>query len=70
MSDQQIHGAAFLLLGIAALILSAGVAWALSRASRAQLVESAWLFVGFGLLLLIAGIVLSWFGISTLMEGQ
>jgi protein-S-isoprenylcysteine O-methyltransferase Ste14 len=63
------HGATLLLLGFAALILSAGVAWALSRISRTRRVESAWLVVGFGFLLFVVGIVLCWFGVTTLVEG-
>jgi ABC-type nickel/cobalt efflux system permease component RcnA len=70
LTDQQIHGVALLLLGIAALILGAGIAWTLSRASRTRQVESAWLVVGVGFVLLVAGIVFCWFGISTLVEGQ
>jgi ABC-type nickel/cobalt efflux system permease component RcnA len=59
LSDTQLQGLALVLLGIAALILGAGVAWALSRASRTRRVESAWLVISFGCLLLVAGIVLS-----------
>jgi hypothetical protein len=69
MSAQQINGLALLLVGVAVLIMSVGVAWALARRSRAQRVESAWLInlVSFGLLL--AGAALCYFGVSNIIEG-
>jgi hypothetical protein len=67
MTDAQMQGVPLLLLGIASFILSAGVAWALSRASRVRRVESAWL-IGVGVfVLLAAGIIFCWFGISALI---
>jgi hypothetical protein len=41
MSDQQIHGAALFLVGVAILIVSVSIAWTLSRSSRARRVEGA-----------------------------
>jgi hypothetical protein len=69
MSDQQMNGLALLLIGGATLIISVGIAWTLSRRSRAQRVESSWLIalVSFGLLL--AGAALCYIGVSKLVEG-
>jgi hypothetical protein len=39
MSDQQMTGVVILLLGVAALIVSAGVAWTVSRITRTRRVE-------------------------------
>jgi hypothetical protein len=39
MSAQQISGMVILLIGVAALIISMGVAWTLSRISRMRQVE-------------------------------
>jgi hypothetical protein len=67
MSSQQVNGLGNLLVGIAALVLSAGLAWAQSRASRTRRFEIGWLVIGAGFVLLVAGVVLCWFGISALM---
>ena len=69
MNDQQMTGLVFLLIGGAALIVSVGIAWTLSRRSRAQRVESSWLItmVSFGLFLL--GVALCYIGVSKLVEG-
>lgn len=67
MTDAQMQGVPLLLLGIVSLILSTGVAWALSRASRVRRVESAWLVVVGAFVLLAAGIIFTWFGISALI---
>jgi hypothetical protein len=69
MSDQQLNGVALLLVGVATFIVSVGIAWALSRCSRAQRVESSWLItlVSFGLLL--AGAALCYIGVSKIVVG-
>jgi hypothetical protein len=69
MSAQQINGLALLLVGVAVLILSVGVAWALARRSRAQRVESTWFItlVSFGLL--VVGAALCYLGVSNIIEG-
>jgi hypothetical protein len=69
MSDQQTTGLILLLVGLAALIVSAGVAWTLSRLSRTQRVESAWLITVVSFALFLVGIALCWFGVSALLEG-
>ena len=69
MSDQQIHGAALLLVGGASLIVSFSIAWALARASRARRVESAWVVTVVSFVFFAVGVVLCWFGVSVIMEG-
>jgi hypothetical protein len=69
MSDQQITGVVVLLLGVAALIISAGVAWTVSRITRTRQVEGINFITVVSFLLFVVGIVLCWFGISTLVEG-
>jgi hypothetical protein len=69
MSDQQTTGLILLLVGLAALIVSAGVAWTLSRLSRTQRVESAWLITVVSFVLFLVGIALCWCGVSALVEG-
>jgi amino acid transporter len=68
MSDQQTTGLILLLVGLAALIVSAGIAWALSRRSRVRRVESTWFITAISVVLLVAGVVLCWFGVTTLLE--
>jgi hypothetical protein len=70
MSDQQMTGVVVLSLGVAALIVSIGVAWTLSRLSRAGRVESTWFITAVSFALFVAGIVLCWFGVSGIVEGQ
>jgi hypothetical protein len=41
MSGQQAQGATLLLIGLAILLVSIGIAWALSRTSRSSRVESS-----------------------------
>lgn len=67
MTSAQLQGVPLLLVGIVSFILSAGVAWALSRASRMRRVESAWLIVVGVFVLLAAGMIFSWFGLSALI---
>jgi hypothetical protein len=69
VSDQQTTGLILLLVGLAALIVSAGIAWTLSRLSRTQRVESAWLIIVVSFALFLVGIALCWFGVSVLLEG-
>jgi hypothetical protein len=47
---------------------SLGIAWALSRSSRAGRVQSAWLLICVSVLLFLLGVTLCWFGVSTLVE--
>jgi hypothetical protein len=70
MSNQQMTGVVVLLLGVAALIVSAGVAWTVSRITRTRRVEGISLITVVSFLLFLVGIVLCWFGISTLVEGR
>jgi hypothetical protein len=69
MSEQRIQGVALLLVGLALLIVSIGVAWALSRTSRARRVDSAWLVTTVSVVLLIAAVVMCYFGVSSIIEG-
>jgi hypothetical protein len=69
VSNQQITGVVVLLLGVAALIISAGVAWILSRLSRMRGVEGATFITVVSFLLFVVGIVLCWFGVSAIVEG-
>ena len=70
MSDQQLQGVVILLLGLAALIISAGMAWTLSRLSRTRRVEGAAFITLVSLLLFVAGIVLCYFGVSNIVESS
>jgi hypothetical protein len=70
MSDQQMTGMVVLSLGVAALIISAGVAWTLSRITRTRQVEGISFITVVSLLLFLVGIVLCWFGVSVLVEGR
>jgi hypothetical protein len=65
MSDQQVTGVVVLSLGVAALIVSIGVAWTLSRLSRAGRVESTWFITAVSFVLFLVGVVLCWFGVTT-----
>jgi Kef-type K+ transport system membrane component KefB len=58
MTSQQMSGLALSLVGVAALILSVGIAWSLSRVSRTRRVESASLISVVSLVLFLAGVVL------------
>ena len=68
MSDQQVTSVVVFLLGVAALIISAGVAWILSRLFRRRRVEVTSFIIVVSLLLFVAGIVLCWFGVSNIVE--
>ena len=70
MSAQQTTGLVTLLVGIAALIVSVGVAWILSRLARDGRVDGVWLITAVSLVLFLAGTALCWFGVSAMIEGQ
>ena len=70
MSNQQITGLVFFLLGVAALIVSAGVAWAVSRITRTRQVEGISFITIVAFLLFLVGIVLCYFGVSNIVEGS
>jgi len=69
MSDHRTYGMALLLVGFAVLILSVGIAWTLSRISRARRVEGASFVTAVSFVLFVVGVVLCWFGVSALVEG-
>jgi hypothetical protein len=69
MSNQQLTGVVVLLLGSAALIISAGVAWALARITRTRRVEGISFITVVSCLLFLVGVVLCWFGVSAIVEG-
>jgi hypothetical protein len=70
MSNQQMTGVVVLLLGVAALIVSAGVAWTVSRISRRRQVEGISFITLVAFLLFLVGVVLCYFGITNLVEGS
>jgi hypothetical protein len=69
MSAQQVSGVIILLVGVAALFVSVGVAWALSRISRMRQVEGIGFITVVTVLLFLVGMALSYFGVSALVEG-
>jgi hypothetical protein len=69
MSSQQVTGVVVLLLGVAALIISAGVAWMRSRMLRSGSLEGSGFILVIGVLLVLVGIALCYFGISAIIEG-
>jgi hypothetical protein len=69
MSDQQTHGVTLFLLGVAALILSADVAWALSRITSTRRVVHPWLITFVSFALFVIGLLLCWFGVTTFVGG-
>jgi flagellar biogenesis protein FliO len=69
MTEQQTTSVVVLLLGVAALIISAGVTWILSRISRTRRVEGTSVITVVSFLLFVVGIVLCWFGVSAIVEG-
>jgi steroid 5-alpha reductase family enzyme len=69
MSAQQTTGLVILLVGIAALMVSVGVAWILSRLARDGRVDGTWFIAVVSLLLFLVGIALCWFGVSAIVEG-
>ena len=69
LSSQQTQGVALLLVGVAALILSAGCAWVQSRRSRAGRVQGAGMYTVVSFLLFLVGAIICWFGVSALVGG-
>jgi hypothetical protein len=69
MSVQQTTGVVLLLVGLAALSVSVGVAWILSRLARDGRVDGTWFVSVISLLLFLTGIALCWFGVSAIVEG-
>jgi hypothetical protein len=69
MSDQQVTGLALLLVGLAVLIVSVGIAWTRARLSRAGRVDSSWFLTAVSLVLFLVGVAICWFGVSALVEG-
>jgi hypothetical protein len=69
MSAQQMTGSVFLLIGLAALIVSVGVAWTLARLSGTRGVAGTSFLTAVSFGLFVVGIVLCWLGVSTLVEG-
>jgi hypothetical protein len=70
MSERQTTGAIILLLGAAALVISTGMAWTLSRLSRRRQVVGSSFITLVAFLLFLVGIVLCYFGITNLVEGS
>ncbi len=69
MSSQQLSSVLLLLLGLAALAASLGIAWLLSRSSRTGRIESAWFPTIASIVQFLLAVALCWFGVSTLVEG-
>jgi Kef-type K+ transport system membrane component KefB len=69
MNSQQMSGLALSLVGVAALILSVGIAWSLSRVSRTRRVESAGVISVVSLLVFLSGVVACYFGVTVMLEG-
>jgi hypothetical protein len=69
MSVEQSTGVVLLLGGLAALSVSVGVVWILSRLTRDGRVEGTWFISVVSLLLFLVGIALCWFGVSAIVEG-
>ena len=69
VTSQQITGIILLVIGIAALTVSVGSAWILSRLAQDGRDKGNWLIAVASLLLFLVGIALCWFGVSTVIEG-
>jgi hypothetical protein len=69
MSVEQTTGVVLLFAGLAALSVSVGVAWILSRLARDGRIDGAWVVGVVSLVLFLAGIALCWFGVSNIIEG-
>ena len=69
MSVEQTMGVVLLFVGLAALSVSVGVAWILSRLTRDGRVDGTWFIAVVSLLLFLVGIALCWFGVSNIIEG-
>jgi hypothetical protein len=70
MSVEQVTGMVLLLVGLAALSVSVGAAWILSRLARDGRVDGIWFVSVVSLLLFLVGIALCWFGVSGIVEGR
>ncbi len=70
MNNQQMTGMVLLPLGVAALIISVGVAWMLARLSRMRRVEGAAFITVMSFLLFAVGVVLCYFGVTSIIEGS
>jgi hypothetical protein len=70
MSTQQITSAIVLLLGVAALIVSVGVAWTVARITRRRQIEGMSFITFVAFLLFLVGIVLCYFAITNLVEAS
>jgi site-specific recombinase len=69
MSDRQVYGLTLLLIGLAVLIVSAGIAWTLSLRSRTRRVEGAWIVTTVSFVLFLVGVLICWLGVSGLLGG-
>jgi steroid 5-alpha reductase family enzyme len=69
MSAHQTTGLVTFLVGLAALSVSVGVAWILSRLTRDGRVDGIWFIIVVSLMLFLAGTALCWFGVSNIIEG-
>ena len=69
MNQQLVTGLVVFLLGVAALIVSIGVVWILSRLALDGRVDGTWFIAVVSLLLFLVGIALCWFGVSAIVEG-
>jgi hypothetical protein len=67
---EQTTGIVVLSLGASALIISVGVALTLSRITRTRRVEGISFITLVSFLLFLVGIVLCYFGITAIIEGQ
>jgi hypothetical protein len=70
MNDRQMTGVVVLLLGVALQIISAGVAWTLSRLSRTRRVEGAAFMTVVSFVLFVVRIILCYFGVTSIIEGS
>jgi site-specific recombinase len=69
MSDRQVYGLTLLLIGLALLIVSVGIAWALSLRSRRRRVEGAWIITSVSFVLFALGVLICWLGVTAIVEG-
>jgi site-specific recombinase len=69
MSDRQVYGVTLLLIGVAVLIVSVGIAWTLSLRSRRRRVEGAWIITVVSFVLFVVGVSICWLGVSAIVEG-
>jgi hypothetical protein len=70
MNTQQITGVVVFLLGVAALIVSAGVAWTVAHITRRRQIDGISFITLVAFLLFLGGIVLCYFGVTNLVEGS